>query len=85
MTQADARNAVQNIHDRLSEMFEKSDDPDYQEEIASHFHSILYDLRELARQLSDRKPATPNCRPVTAAELQHLCASSNVVIFNPAA
>lgn len=47
--------------------------------------AMIEDLENLYRELGERKQAKPNCRPVTAAELQQLCAASNVVSFQPAA
>lgn len=84
MTQADAKNAVKRINKKLSDLLAT---PGLIEGSQATFMilDVIHDVDDLDRQLSDRKQATPNCRPVTAAELQHLCAASNVVTFNPAA
>ena len=84
MTQAEARNAVKRICKKLSDMLAT---PGLIEGSQPTFMllDVIHDVADLERQLSERKQASPNCRPVTAAELQQLCASSNVVIFTPAA
>lgn len=85
MTQVEARNAVQRIHDRLEDIYAHSGEPGRDEQATDNIPSILYDLRELAKEFGVKRIVTPNCRPATAAELSALCASSNVVIFPPAA
>lgn len=81
MTQVEARNAVNSIKQQLIQLLYDVDD--------EHEHTvqvIIDDVKALEQSLSIRHflPA-PNCRPATAAELQQLAASANVVIFHPAA
>lgn len=81
MTQTDARNAVNSIKMKLVKLLY-----DVDEAYETPVQEIINDVKQLESALSVRhfKPA-PNCRSATAAELQRLAASSNVVIFNPAA
>ena len=79
MTQADAKNAVNSIKMKLVKLL-------YFVDRETEVQEILNDVIELETQLSVRHfmPA-PNCRPATISELSALCASSNVVMFPPAA
>lgn len=81
MTQADAKLAVQGIRKHLETALRES----HADLVFPKFADIVKMLEELESHLNERKPAKPNCRPVTAAELQQLCAASNVVVFHPAA
>ena len=88
MTQADAKTAVRHIQrnvQALKDLMFRYIQPPLNSEIYVQIHLVIDDLNELEKQLSERKTATPNCRPVTAAELQQLCTASNVVAFQPAA
>ena len=81
MTQADAKLTVLDIKKQLENAIRESGI----DRVFPEFMRVRDSLAELAANLDIRKPAKPNCRPVTAADLQQLCAASNVVIFNPAA
>ena len=86
MTQHDARKAVRHIQRNFaalkSILMQRLQHP----EVYPLLDTLGEDLMEFEASLNTpRKTATPNCRPVTAAELRHLQASPNVVIFNPAA
>ena len=81
MTQADAKNAVKRIRINLEKALQESK----ADLVFPRFNDVLSDIEDLEAQLNERKQATPNCRPVTAAELQQLCTASNVVTFQPAA
>ena len=81
MTQHDAKLAVNGIRRQLEDIVRASSIS----LVFPEFVGIISLLEELEHHLNERKPAPPNCRPVTAAELQQLGAASNVVIFNPAA
>lgn len=88
MTQADAKRAVKHIQrnmQALKDAIFQHIQPPLPAEIYTHIHLVIDDLNDLETQLTERKQATPNCRPVTAAELQQLCTASNVVAFQPAA
>lgn len=81
MTQHDAKTAVRHLRCKLSLILTAKPDDDTLEAELTEIYERLMSIE----QLLTRKPSTPNCRPVTASELQQLCAASNVVIFNPAA
>jgi len=59
--------------------------PPLSDDIYTQMHLVIDDLNNLEKQLSERKDAKPNCRPVTPEELAALRASSNVFAFRPAA
>ena len=81
MTQVAARNAVNSIKLKLIQLIYDVD-ARYENDV----QVIIDEVTALEQSLSIRHfLPSPNCRPVTAAELQQLCAASNVVIFNPAA
>ena len=81
MTQAEVRNAVKHIKRNLGNALKAHT----REKMETKIFDVMMDVDTLDQRLGERKQPTPNCRPVTAAELRQLCASSNVVIFNPAA
>ena len=81
MTQIEARNAVNRLKMKLVQLLYDVDD-----RYESDVQDILNDASQLESSLSIRHfIPSPNCRPVTAAELQQLCTASNVVAFQPAA
>lgn len=86
MTQHDAKKAVRHIQRNFaalkSILMQRLQPP----EVYPLLDTLGEDLMEFEASLNTpRQIATPNCRPATAAELQRLCASSNVVVFKPAA
>ena len=81
MTQAEARNAVKHIKLNLGSALKVTSF----DELAQKVFDVMMDVDTLDQRLGERKPATPNARPVTAEELAALRASSNVVAFRPAA
>lgn len=86
MTQHDAKTAVRHLRRNFCELQEMAANKlTLPEDFLAIMRTIAEDLANFDTQLHTPKPATPNCRPVTAAELQQLCASSNVVAFRPAA
>jgi len=88
MTQHDAKTAVRHIQrnvQALKNLMFKHIQPPLPDDIYAQMHLVIDDLNELEKQLSERKEAKPNCRPVTPEELTALCASSNVFAFRPAA
>ena len=86
MTQADAKRAVKHIQHKAQALHAASQRENTTQLMLSiGLGALIEDIDDLLRQFDERKQATPNCRPVTAAELQQLRAASNVVIFTPAA
>lgn len=81
MRQIEARNAVKRIQKKLLALYEMTDLGDVHSRKLSE---VIYDVNDLENRLTERKQATPNCRPATPDELRQLCAASNVVMF-PAA
>ena len=78
MTQAEARNAVNNIKMKVIRLMY---DIDEQHEDAVQM--IIDEVKALESALTMRS-INPNCRRATPDELRQLCAASNVVMF-PAA
>ena len=74
MTQAEAKNAVKHIRQKIEAVKNITDMLD-----------ILEDVRDLEKRMNERQQATPNARPATKEELSALCMASNVVAFRPAA
>lgn len=82
MTQTETKNAVRRINKKLSDLLNISG---LGSDLTFRLLDVIHDVENLDRHLSERKPATPNCRPATPEELRQLCTSSNVVVFQPAA
>ena len=84
MTQADARNAVKRIKALLLHL-QTACSVERPWQLTDRVSVILEEIQHMESQLETGKKSLPNCRPVTAAELQQLCTASNVVTFQPAA